>query len=109
MISLTFIASCDVGFAIFSRYESEPFTSSVPSVSFVAHIAGACAGLTIGLIVLKNFEQKLHEQLLWWIALGTYCACIIFAVIFNIMNSDDYAITDDGNDSVTILKFDSNY
>lgn len=103
-------ASCDVGFAIYSRYESEPFTSSVPSVSFVAHIAGACAGLTIGLIVLKNFEQKLHENLLWWIALGIYCACIIFAVIFNLVNGDaEYAITSDGSDSVTILKFDSNY
>lgn len=106
---ISHIASCDVGFAIYSRYESEPFTSSVPSVSFVAHIAGACAGLTIGLIVLKNFEQKLHENLLWWIALGIYCACIIFAVIFNLVNSDEYAITNDGNDSVTILKFDSNY
>lgn len=104
----SYTASCDVGFAIYSRYESEPFTTSVPSVSFVAHIAGACAGLTIGLIVLKNFEQKLHENLLWWIALGIYCACIIFAVIFNLVNNDgEYPITSDGSDSVTILKFDN--
>lgn len=96
------LASCDVGFAIYSRYESEPF-STIPSVSFVAHVTGAVAGLTIGLIVLKNFEQRLHEQLLWWIALGIYCACIIFAIIFNIMNSGNF-VSDEGFDSVTMLK-----
>jgi rhomboid-related protein 1/2/3 len=52
----------------------------------VAHLTGALAGLTIGLLVLKNFEQKLHEQLLWWVALGVYAACTIFAILFNIMN-----------------------
>lgn len=57
-----------------------------PPVSYVAHLTGALAGLTIGLLVLKNFEQKLHEQLLWWVALGVYAACTIFAVLFNIMN-----------------------
>lgn len=57
-----------------------------PPVSYVAHLTGALAGLTIGLLVLKNFEQKLHEQLLWWIALGVYAACTIFAILFNVMN-----------------------
>lgn len=98
-----FLASCDVGFAIYSRYESEPYSTTIPSVSFVAHVTGAVAGLTIGLIVLKNFEQRLHEQLLWWIALGIYCACIIFAIIFNVVNSGgDFSI--DESDSVTMLK-----
>lgn len=57
-----------------------------PPVSYVAHLTGALAGLTIGLLVLKNFEQKLHEQLLWWVALGVYAACTIFAILFNVMN-----------------------
>ena len=56
-------------------------------MSYVAHLTGAFAGLTIGLLVLKNFEQKLHEQLLWWIALGIYMAFTLFAITFNIMNS----------------------
>lgn len=103
LISISVVASCDVGFAIYSRYESEPFSTTVPSVSFVAHVTGAVAGLTIGLIVLKNFEQRLHEQLLWWIALGIYCACIIFAIIFNVVNSDGNFSIDD-SDSVTMLK-----
>lgn len=78
-------ASCDVGFAIYSRYSVE--STSAPSVSYVAHLTGALAGLTIGLLVLKNFEQKLHEQLLWWIALGVYAACTIFAIVYNLLNT----------------------
>nr|CAH7765368.1 unnamed protein product [Callosobruchus chinensis] len=88
--------SCDVGYAIYSRYATVSespmggpsavgMTSELP-VSYVAHLTGALAGLTIGLIVLKNFEQKLHEQLLWWVALGVYAACTIFAILFNVMN-----------------------
>lgn len=56
-------------------------------MSYVAHLTGALAGLTIGLLVLKNFEQKLHEQLLWWVALGVYAACTIFAIVFNLLNT----------------------
>ncbi|KAG5889306.1 hypothetical protein JTB14_031952 [Gonioctena quinquepunctata] len=88
------IASCDVGYAIYSRYAEE--LVGLP-VSYVAHLTGALAGLTIGLLVLKNFEQKLHEQLLWWIALGVYAACTIFAVLFNIMNPSEEAIENLGD------------
>ncbi|CAG2111437.1 unnamed protein product [Medioppia subpectinata] len=76
------IASTDVGIAIYDRYYHE----SEGPVSYVAHLTGALAGLTIGLLVLKNFEQKLHEQLMWWIALGVYGACILFAILYNVFN-----------------------
>ena len=79
------IASFDVGFAIYHRLS--PLPSVEPAVSYVAHLAGAAAGLTLGLVVLKNFQQKLHEQLVWWLALGTYLACTLFAVIFNIVHT----------------------
>ncbi|RWS30054.1 protein rhomboid-like protein [Leptotrombidium deliense] len=83
IIGVFVVASADVGYAVYDRYakehESEP-------VSYVAHLTGAVAGLTIGLLVLKNFEQKLHEQLLWWIALGVYAACTLFAVLYNVFN-----------------------
>ncbi|KAF0300919.1 Protein rhomboid [Amphibalanus amphitrite] len=79
------IASFDVGFAIYHRFS--PLPAVEPAVSYVAHLAGAAAGLTLGLVVLKNFQQKLHEQLVWWLALGTYLACTMFAVIFNIMHT----------------------
>jgi len=78
-------ASADVGFAIYDRYAAEQMG---PPVSYVAHLTGALAGLTIGLLVLKNFEQRLHEQLLWWVALGVYAACTIFAIMYNLMHPD---------------------
>lgn len=69
-----------------------------PPVSYVAHLTGALAGLTIGLLVLKNFEQRLHEQLLWWVALGVYAACTIFAVLFNVMNPTPEIVEDLGEE-----------
>lgn len=83
-----------MGYAIYSRYAAEAMG---PPVSYVAHLTGALAGLTIGLLVLKNFEQKLHERLLWWIALGVYAACTIFAILFNIMNPTVDAIQNVGD------------
>ncbi|XP_017098335.1 protein rhomboid isoform X2 [Drosophila bipectinata] len=99
LLHILIFVSFDFGFAIYARYAGEDLplgsSSEFPNidqvegpaaVSFVAHLAGAIAGLTIGLLVLKSFEQKLHEQLLWWIALGTYSALVVFAIAFNILN-----------------------
>lgn len=86
LMGIFVVASADVGFAIYDRYAAEQVG---PPVSYVAHLTGALAGLTIGLLVLKNFEQKLHEQLIWWVALGVYAACTLFAVLFNVFNPDD--------------------
>ena len=78
-------ASADVGFAVYDRYlsASDGLGDPVP-VSFMSHVAGALAGLNIGLVVLKNFEQKLYQQLAWWICLGIYTACFLFAILYNI-------------------------
>ncbi|KAH8303763.1 hypothetical protein KR018_001538 [Drosophila ironensis] len=99
LLHILVFVSFDFGFAIYARYAGEELplgssgefstieqTEGTAAVSFVAHLAGAIAGLTIGLLVLKSFEQKLHEQLLWWIALGTYSALVVFAITFNILN-----------------------
>src|SRR5690606_23573068 len=99
LLGVFLIASADVGYAIYDRYAADPipivYEGNVPltpmppggpPVSYVAHLTGALAGLTIGLLVLKNFEQKLHEQLLWWIALGLYAMCTLFAILFNLFN-----------------------
>ncbi|CAH0389212.1 unnamed protein product [Bemisia tabaci] len=92
LLGIFVIVSADVGFAVYDRHAAEMLDTSVGChpVSYVAHLTGALAGLTIGLLVLKNFEQKLHEQLIWWIALGVYAACTIFAILFNIC-SPSYA------------------
>ena len=89
LIGIFIVASADVGFAIYDRYAAEQIG---PPVSYVAHLTGALAGLTIGLLVLKNFEQKLHEQLIWWVALGVYAACTLFAILFNVFNPEPYQL-----------------
>ncbi len=89
-----FAASVDVGFAIYHRYAAvaAAVAPEIPKepVSYAAHIMGAFAGLTIGLAVLKNFEQKLHEQLIWWVALALYMILAVCAIVFNIMHPYEY-------------------
>ena len=75
-------ASADVGFAIWDRYTK--LKPNTPPVGYVSHLMGALAGLTIGLLVLKNFEQKLHSQVMWWVALAIYSVCMVFAILWNI-------------------------
>ncbi|CAL4114189.1 unnamed protein product, partial [Meganyctiphanes norvegica] len=87
LLGVFIVASADVGFAIYDRYAHE--TVGLP-VSYVAHLTGALAGLTLGFVVLKNFEQRLHKQLLWWVALGVYAACILFALLFNLLHTFPY-------------------
>ena len=70
-----------MGFAIWDRYTRS--TEDEEPVGYVAHLMGALAGLTIGLIVLKNFQQKLHTRVLWWVALAIYGVCTLFAVCWN--------------------------
>ncbi|XP_019614885.1 PREDICTED: rhomboid-related protein 2-like [Branchiostoma belcheri] len=75
------ITSADVGFSIWRRYNDHPKDTRV---SFLAHLFGLLAGLTVGLLILRNFEQKLHERVMWWVSLVVYAACIIFTVFWNI-------------------------
>ncbi|CAG9786088.1 unnamed protein product [Diatraea saccharalis] len=81
LVAALAVASCDVGFAVHARY-----TKEAPPVSYAAHVAGALAGLTIGLLVLKHAQQRLWERLLWWAALGAYAACTLFAVLYNVFS-----------------------
>ena len=81
VVRLAFIfvlASADVGFAIWDRYSSE---DGLAPIGFVAHLTGALAGLTLGLVVLQNFEQRLHTQCVWWVALVIYLALAIAAIL----------------------------
>ena len=74
-------AGADLGFSVWDRYTSD---EDHPPVAYVSHLVGALAGLTVGLLVLKTFEHKLHAQILWWIALVVSTLCTTFAVLWNI-------------------------
>lgn len=75
------IASADVGFAVWDRLLERDL---LPQISYTAHLMGSLAGLTMGLLVLKNFDQKLHKQCAWWIAFVVYAGCTAFAVCWNV-------------------------
>jgi len=83
---VTLILCSDFGYSIYRR-----FTSEVASqVSFVAHVAGAIAGLTMGLIVLLNFKKNLRDKVAFWIAVVVYIAFMLFAILWNVFRPVDY-------------------
>merc|ERR1719342_1317528 len=82
VLAVFFVATADMGFAV---YEFLTGTMVGLPVSYIAHLTGALVGLTLGIVILKNFSQKPQEQLVWWIALGTFAACMVFAIIYNIL------------------------
>ncbi|XP_017473708.1 PREDICTED: protein rhomboid-like [Rhagoletis zephyria] len=92
---LIVLVSCDLCYAVYTKYHysskvaySEAKTL-LPSVSYVAHLTGALAGFTMGLLVLKNFDNSkaVQSKHLWWLALGVYLAFTIFAIAFNLVNT----------------------
>ncbi|CAL4070726.1 unnamed protein product [Meganyctiphanes norvegica] len=87
LLAVAFVATTDMGFAVYDYFNGMMF--GLP-VSYIAHLTGALAGLTLGLVILKNFNQKIQHHLLWWISLGTFTACIVFTIIFNILHPFPY-------------------
>lgn len=87
LVAVCLVASVDVGYAIYNSYM--PHSAGLP-VSYISHIMGALAGLVIGVVVLKNFSQKLHNQLYWWMCLGCYMTCVVFAVFYNLLSRGSY-------------------
>ncbi|XP_030380382.1 protein rhomboid [Scaptodrosophila lebanonensis] len=85
LVSVGIFVSCDLGFALYSRQFS--METSLPAVSYIAHMTGALAGFTVGLLVLRNFDGGSHTRLLRWLALGVCAAFSVFAIAFNLINS----------------------
>ncbi len=61
-------AALDIGTALYRRYSVEDASAT----AYMAHIFGAIAGFLIGIVILRNIKKKLHEQVLFWIALCIY-------------------------------------
>ena len=51
-----------MGVAVYRRFDTEDSPSAGPPLSYLAHISGSLAGVTIGLVILNNFQQKLWER-----------------------------------------------
>ncbi|XP_061847937.1 mitochondrial Rho GTPase 2 isoform X2 [Colius striatus] len=79
--------SSEVGRAVWLRF-SPPLPSSGPQPSFMAHLAGAIVGISMGLTILRSYEESLRAQCGWWVLLLSYGTFLLFAVFWNIFAYD---------------------
>ncbi|KAG6443023.1 hypothetical protein O3G_MSEX002672 [Manduca sexta] len=74
------LAGVDVGTAVYDRY----WRHLDQHIGYVAHLAGAVAGLLVGIGVLRNLEKRKWEKRLWWAAVVLYFALMIAGILANI-------------------------
>ncbi|NXO13163.1 RHBL1 protein, partial [Oriolus oriolus] len=67
---------------------SPPLPASGPQPSFMAHLAGAIVGISMGLTILRSYEESLQDQCGWWVLLLSYGTFLLFAVFWNIFAYD---------------------
>uniref|UniRef100_A0A668AKE7 Rhomboid-related protein 3 n=1 Tax=Myripristis murdjan TaxID=586833 RepID=A0A668AKE7_9TELE len=77
------VLSVEFGRAVWLRFYPPAFPPC-PNPSFVAHLGGVAVGLTLGVVVLQNYEQRLQEQSLFWIFFCVYTLFVLCAVFWNI-------------------------
>lgn len=53
-------------------------------VGYVAHLAGAVAGLLVGINVLRNLEVRSWERVIWWASIILYLGLMISAIVWNV-------------------------
>lgn len=75
--------SVEFGRAVWLRFYPPAFPPC-PNPSFVAHLGGVLVGLTLGVVVLQNYEQRLQQQTLFWIFFCVYTLFVLCAVFWNI-------------------------
>ncbi|XDV35948.1 hypothetical protein PO909_005810 [Leuciscus waleckii] len=75
--------SVEFGRAVWLRFYPPAFPPC-PNPSFVAHLGGVAVGLTLGVVVLQNYEQRLQEQSLFWIFFSVYTIFILCGIFWNI-------------------------
>ncbi|KAI5613775.1 rhomboid-related protein 3 isoform X3 [Silurus asotus] len=75
--------SVEFGRAVWLRFYP-PAMPPCPNPSFCAHLGGVAVGLTLGVVVLQNYEQRLHEQFLFWIFISVYGLFVLFGIFWNV-------------------------
>lgn len=74
------ITFCDIGTSIYNRY----YLDVDNQVAYIAHFAGAVAGLLVGVQTLKNIRPTTKEAILWWLCLVIYIIVTIICIILNV-------------------------
>lgn len=78
------IVGADVAFALYRRFLG-PGTG--PRVSFVAHLAGSLAGMSIGYVIFSCFDKNFVKDPRFWVSIIGYLAFVGFAVFYNVFFS----------------------
>ncbi|EDW30109.1 GL22503 [Drosophila persimilis] len=85
LMAVILFVFCDLGYALYSRDLEE--LQARPTVSYIAHMTGALAGLSVGLLLLRQLDGGLRPRLLRWLALGVWSAFSVFGIAFNLINT----------------------
>ncbi|XP_053270045.1 rhomboid-related protein 1 isoform X2 [Pleuronectes platessa] len=83
MILALVCMSSEVGRAVWLRF-SPPLPSSGPQPSFMAHLSGAVVGISMGLLILRSYEESLQKQCTWWVIVFSFITFLLFAIFWNI-------------------------
>lgn len=83
LIALIFFGATDIGVAVWDRY-----TAKQNRTSYAAHVAGAVAGLLVGIVVLRNLRVRRWETILGYFAILTYVLMMGAIIMFNVLNPD---------------------
>ncbi|KAM6474395.1 rhomboid-related protein 3 isoform 2-T2 [Liasis olivaceus] len=75
--------SFEFGRAVWLRFYPSAYPPC-PHPSFVAHLGGVGVGITLGVVILRNYEQRLQDQSVWWIFVSMYMVFVLFAIFWNI-------------------------
>ncbi|KAH8302645.1 hypothetical protein KR044_009258, partial [Drosophila immigrans] len=88
LLAVLIFVSCDLGYTLYCRQMAllEHQTAAI-SVSYIAHMTGALAGLSMGLFLLRQLDGSLRPRLLRWLALGVWATFSGFAFAFNLVNT----------------------
>ncbi|XP_073991056.1 rhomboid-related protein 2-like isoform X2 [Rhodnius prolixus] len=80
LIVIISLCIVDITCAIYHRY----FLEINQQIGYESHLAGAVAGLLIGINILRNLRVRSWENKIWWTAIVTYILLMGIGVIINI-------------------------
>jgi len=80
------VTSVDVGQAVYNRYVLD----TNDQVGYVAHLAGAIAGLLVGINILRNLEVQTWEKAVWWASMFTFIGLMTAAILWNVLYTSYY-------------------
>ena len=86
LMSVIIYAVCDTGFAIYARF----MYGSPGNTGYLAHMAGAFAGLCVGLVVLKNRKKEGWEVCIRLVCLIFSTSLLALSILWNVEGDTMY-------------------